>query len=130
MSAGQAGNDECGHPDAAVEVAVAKRFAVWAGEDESRRDEPVEMLAKVRRHEVREGDATTASTRFGRPERVTIAGRIVDLMGNADSTGARPRRQSWFRRWRRPGPIGARRTSAQGGTAGIQGVTDCPHGRQ
>ena len=86
-----------------VEVAVVKRSAVWA-EDASRRDEPVEMLAEVRRHVVREGDDTTASTRFGRPERVTTAGRIVGLMRNADSAGARPRRQSWFRRCRRPGP--------------------------
>src|ERR1017187_10524727 len=59
-----------------------------AGEDESRRlAESVEMLAEVRHDEVWEGDDAPASARFGAAERVTAAGRIVDLAGNADGAG-------------------------------------------
>ena len=75
VDADQAGSGKRGHPDAAIEITVTKRLAVWAGEDESRRlTESVEMLAKVRHDEVRKGDHTTAGARFGRPLRRSRVG--------------------------------------------------------
>lgn len=61
VGANQAGSGECGHPGAAVEVAMAKRLAVWACEEQSRTlAELVEVLAQVRHDQIGQADDAPA----------------------------------------------------------------------
>src|SRR5262249_50218066 len=88
VNASQADSGERGHPGATAEVAGRQRRALGTGEDESRGlVERGEVLAELRRDEVRERDDPPTGLRLGRPERVTAAALIDDLAGYPHGAG-------------------------------------------